>query len=209
MNIGIIGSGKIGATVGGLWAKAGHSVMFSSRHPEKLDPLVAKVGSNARRGTPEEAAKFGESLLISIPFAALPALGQELASFLVGKVALETGNPYPERDGPMAQEVRDSSRGSGVFTQQYLTGAIVVRAFNSVNDVALAAAAHRAGERIGIPLASDSEEALELAAQLVRDAGFEPVVLGPLGMSRFFDVGSPAYNKALPVQELRPLLGIG
>ncbi len=95
MNIGIIGSGHIGSTVGTLWAKAGHKVMFSSRHPEQLDELVKQAGKNASRGTPEEAARFGDVVFLSIPFKALPETGRALAPYLKDKIVLETSNPTP------------------------------------------------------------------------------------------------------------------
>jgi predicted dinucleotide-binding enzyme len=138
MKIGIIGSGRIGSVVGRLLADAGHDVMFSSRRPEALDALVAKVGGRATRGSVLEAARFGEVLLISVPLNALPALGQELASLIEGKVVLETGNPYPGRDGKVAEELIASGRGTGVFAREHLPGARVVRAFNSVWDQTLA-----------------------------------------------------------------------
>ena len=112
MKIGVIGSGRIGSTVGRLLADAGHEIMFSSRHPEALDALVAKVGPRATRASITEAARFGEVLLVSVPFNALPALGQELADIIEGKVVLETGNPYPERDGKIAEELIASGRGT-------------------------------------------------------------------------------------------------
>lgn len=93
MKIGIIGSGHIGGTLGVLWAKAGHEVFFSSRHPDQLADLVKRAGPSARAGTPREAAAFGEVILISVPYGALPEVGRDLASALTGKVVLETGNP--------------------------------------------------------------------------------------------------------------------
>jgi predicted dinucleotide-binding enzyme len=60
MKIGVIGSGNIGGTVGTLWARAGHEVLFASRHPEELEQLVAQAGSKASSGMPDQAARFGE-----------------------------------------------------------------------------------------------------------------------------------------------------
>lgn len=119
MRIGIIGSGHIGSTVGKLWAKAGHQVMFSSRHPEALSGLASQAGSSASIGTVQEAVVFGDVLFLSIPFAALPDLAKDLLPQLEGKIVLETANPYPERDGPMAQEVRDSGRGTGAYLREW------------------------------------------------------------------------------------------
>jgi predicted dinucleotide-binding enzyme len=84
----------------------------------------------------------------------------------------------------------------------------VVRAFNSVWDKTLAKEAHRAGERVGIPLASDDAEAMRVAAQLVRDAGFDPVEVGGLGTAKRFDVGTPVYNTGMSGPAVRAALGV-
>jgi 8-hydroxy-5-deazaflavin:NADPH oxidoreductase len=208
MKIGVIGSGRIGSVVGRLLADAGHDIMFSSRHPEALDALVAKVGHHATRGSVLEAARFGEVLLISVPLNALAALGQELAGAIEGKVVLETGNPYPGRDGKVAEELIASGRGTGAFAREHLPGARVVRAFNSVWDQTLAKEAHRPDPKVGIPLAADDREALEVAARLVRDAGFDPVAVGNLDTAKRFDVGTPVYDTGMSGDALRQALGL-
>ncbi len=208
MKIGIIGSGHIGSTVGALWAKAGHQAMFSSRHPEQLDDLLKRVDHNARRGTPEEAARFGDVIFLSIPFKALPEMGRALSPLLQDKIVLETSNPYPERDGDIARQVIQSGRGTGPFVAQQFPGAIIVRAFNSVWSETLSRQAHRAAPQVGIPLASDHRDALQLAATLVKDAGFEPVIVGGLARSKDFDVGTPVYNTGMSGPELRKALGL-
>jgi predicted dinucleotide-binding enzyme len=84
-----------------------------------------------------------------------------------------------------------------------------VRAFNSVGYSRLQSEAHRAGERIAIPLAADDAASLKIATRLVQDAGFEPVVVGPLARAKEFDAGTPVYGNALTASELRKGLGIG
>jgi 8-hydroxy-5-deazaflavin:NADPH oxidoreductase len=202
--IGVIGSGRIGGTVGELWAKAGYDVMFSSLDLEADRKLAARVGAKA--GTPAEAAAFGEVLLISVPYKALPQLGRDLASSIKGKVVLDTANPYPQRDGEMAVAVRE--KGTGIASPEFLPGARLVRAFNSVGFAQLGSEAHRAGEKVAIPLAADDAAALKVAIQLVTDAGFEPVVVGGLARAKDFDVGTPVYGKALTAAELRKGLGL-
>jgi len=207
MRIGIVGSGRIGGTLGELWLKAGHEVMFSSLDLDHDKALAARLGGGARGGTPREAAAFGEAVLISVPYSALPQLGRDLADAIKGKVVLDTCNPVPARDGEMAIEAR--SQGTGVASPKYLPGARLVRAFNSVGYSSLRSEAHRAGERIAIPLAADEALALKTAARLVQDAGFEPVVVGTLARAREFDAGTPVYGKALTARELRRGLGPG
>jgi hypothetical protein len=206
LKIGVIGSGRIGGTVGELWVKAGHQVMFSSLDLEHDKALAARVGAGARAGTPKEAAAFGEVLLISVPYSALPQLGRDLGDLLKGKIVLDTCNPVPGRDGDMALEAR--VKGTGVASPQFLPGARLVRAFNSVGYTRLQSEAHRSGERIAIPLAADDPVALQIAVRLVQDAGFEPVAVGPLARAKEFDPGAPVYGKALTAAELRQGLGI-
>ena len=204
LRIGVIGSGRVGGTVGELWVKAGHQVMFSSLDLEHDKALAVRVG--ARAGTPKEAAAFGEVLLVSVPYSALPQLGRDLRDSLKGKIVLDTCNPIPGRDGDMALEAR--AKGTGVASPRFLPGARLVRAFNSVGHTSLQSEAHRSGERVAIPLAADDAVALQTAARLVRDAGFEPVAVGPLARAKEFDPGAPVFGRALTAAELRRGLGI-
>jgi predicted dinucleotide-binding enzyme len=208
MKIGIVGSGQIGGLIGKLWSQAGHEVLFSSRHPENLAELVEQAGGAARAGTPEEAIAFGDVVLLSIPFVALPDFGRSMTDALGRKVVLETANPYPDRDGPMAEEVRQSGRGTGPYLREWFPGVRIVRAFNSVWDRTLATEGHRAAPRVGIPLASDDGDALDVAAILVTDAGFDPVIVGALDRSRDFDFGAPVYDTGMPGPDLRKALGL-
>src|SRR5438270_11793904 len=104
MKIGIVGAGSIGATVGKLWVDAGHDVRFGTRHPEELLPMVKKLGSHASAGTPQDAARFGEVVMISVPLAALPQLANDIGKDLAAKVILDTSNAYGQRDGAAARE---------------------------------------------------------------------------------------------------------
>jgi hypothetical protein len=206
LKIGIIGAGQIGGTLGEHWVKAGHEILFSSRHPENLKPLADRLGPLARVGTPREAATFGEVILVSVPYGALPRVGRDHAEELRGKVVLDPGNPFPQRDGPMADEAR--RRGTGTASLAYLGAVRLVRAFNTIPASILKSEARRQGERIAVPLASDDPQALEVAARLVRDAGFEPVLVGPLARSKDFDVGTAVFGRGLTARELRRSLGL-
>jgi predicted dinucleotide-binding enzyme len=208
MKIAIIGSGRIGGTVGKLWAQAGHQVRFSSRHPDQLDALVAESGPNASRSSIDDALDFGDVFLISIPYGLLPAFGQQHGSQLSGKIVMETGNPYPERDSDVARQVLDSGLGTGHWSARWLPGARLVRAFNSVWDRTLAREAHRNPPRVGVPLAADDQNAMVTVAGLVRDAGFDPVLVGPLSRAREFDVGTKVYNTNMSGPEVRQALGL-
>jgi 8-hydroxy-5-deazaflavin:NADPH oxidoreductase len=204
--IGIIGAGHIGGALAKLWVAAGHEVLMSSRHPEELQALAQSLGPKARVGTPREAALFGDVVLVSVPYKALPEIGQQLKSELAGKVVLDTCNPYPERDGPMAVEVR--KQGTGVASPQFLPGVRLVRAFNAIGWRDLEHEAHRKGDPVAIPLAGDDPQALALAQRLVTDAGFTPVVVGPLSRAREFDVGTMPYTRLLTAAQLRAALSL-
>jgi len=202
--IGIIGSGRIGGTLGELWAKQGYDVMFSSLDIAHDRELAAKTG--ARAGTPAEAAAFGDVLLVSVPYPALAQIGRDYAASIKGKVVLDTSNPIQARDGDMAIAARE--KGTGAASAELLPGARLVRAFNCVGYSKLQSEHHRPGDRIAIPLAGDDIGAVEVAKRLVRDAGFEPVLVGGLPAAKRFDVGTPVFGKALTAAELRKALDL-
>src|SRR6516162_6149231 len=204
LKIGIIGTGQIGGTLATLWVKAGHEVLMSSRHPDQLKPLAKSLGPRAHVGTPREAALFGDVVLVSVPYGALPQLGRDLKAELAGKIVLDTCNPYPGRDGEMAVEAR--RKGTGVADPEFLPGVRLVRAFNAINSGDLKSEAHRKGEPIAIPLAGDDPQALKVAERLVRDAGFAPVVVGPLSSAREFDVGTSVYTRLMTEPQLKQAL---
>lgn len=205
--IGVVGSGRIGVTVGGLWVKDGHPVMFSSRHPEQLKEMVENPGAVARTGTVEEAIGFGHVIFLAVPYGALPQIGQDYGKMLAGKVVLDAGNANASRDGAtIADEVeRDSI---GVVTQRYLPGAHILRAFNTLNYAILAKEANRPPPRLAIPIAGDNPDAVRVAAGLVRDAGFDPVEVGGLADARRFQRGGPGYGQAVSAAELKKTLSL-
>ena len=138
MKIGIIGSGHVGSALGGVWAKAGNEVMFSSRNLDNDKKLAADVGANARAGTPQEAAAFGQVILFAVPYSAFPELIKSLGNSLKGKVVINASNPFPQRDGEIANQARE--KGAGLFDAHLLPGALVIRAFNAVPAARMASA---------------------------------------------------------------------
>src|SRR5215831_19680866 len=146
MRIGVIGSGHIGGTIGGLWVKAGHQVLFSSRHPEELKPLVERLGPLARAGTVREALLFGDVVLIGVPYGAYPQLGKDYAREFVGKIVIDAGNAVQARDGDITKETREN--GIGITSAKYLSGARIVRAFNTMNFRRLESNSNRPGARM-------------------------------------------------------------
>jgi len=194
VKIGIIGSGHVGSALGGVWAKAGHEVMFSSRNLDNDKKLAAEVGANARAGTPQEAAAFGQVILFAVPYSAFPDLTKSLGNSLKGKVVINASNPFPQRDGEIASQAREA--GAGLFDARLLPGAFVVRAFNAVGAARMASA-HEDPGKIGMPIAGD-KKAIESASRLVREAGFEPVVVGGLDMAKYLMPGTPLAGEHTP-----------
>src|SRR6266545_34666 len=111
MKIGIVGSGRLGGTVGSLWVKAGHEVMFSSRHPEQLKEMTDKLGPRAHAGTIEQAIAFSNVMLLAVPYSALPEIGRDNAAALKGKIVIDASNPVVRRDGEVAQEAMTNGIG--------------------------------------------------------------------------------------------------
>jgi predicted dinucleotide-binding enzyme len=205
--IGVIGSGHIGGTIGGLWVKAGHPVLFSSRHPEELKDLVTGLGELAQAGTVDLAIAFSDVLFIAVPYAALPQIGRDFGAALKGKIMLDACNAVSTRDGTaLADEVEQE--GVGVVSQKYLLGARLVRAFNTLNYKIFASEANRPDPRLAVPIAGDDPEAIKTAAGLVRDAGFDPVVVGKLADASRFQRGAPGYGQAVTAAELKQKLSL-
>ncbi|MGL5833323.1 MAG: NADPH-dependent F420 reductase [Waterburya sp.] len=205
MKIGIIGSGNIGGNLGKHWAKAGQEVMFSSRHPEELKSMADEEG--AKVGTTEEAATFGEVILLAIPYGKVPDLAQQVGS-LQNKILIDAGNPYPSRDGDMAQKVIDdeSQTATGYVASQF-PGAKTVKAFNSIYFKVLEEQAFRSGDdRIAVQVCGDNGEAKKTVMQLIADIGFAPQDLGDLSQGILFEPNAPLYNKNLKIREAEKLL---
>jgi 8-hydroxy-5-deazaflavin:NADPH oxidoreductase len=199
--IGLIGSGNVGSNLGRAWARAGYEVMFSSLDVEADRRLAAQVGSKARAGTPQEAAAFGDVVVIAVPYGALPALGKSLGTALNGKTVIDASNPFPARDGEIANEAR--TQGAGVVSARLLPGAHIVRAFNAV-PAARMSVMHETPGKVGMPIAGDNAKAIEVASGLIRAIGFEPVLIGGLAKGGHLMPGTPLAGEHSP-EEIRKI----
>jgi predicted dinucleotide-binding enzyme len=206
LKIGIIGAGWLGGTVGKIWIKAGHPVLLSSRNPEKQQRAAAGLGPLASGGTFEEAAAFGDVVLIAVPYRALEALGQALQAPLACKVVLDACNPYGPDPAALIKDVE--AEGVAQASARLLPGVRLVRAFSAVDATAIETSAAGRGERLGVPLASDDLAAMQIAEQLVRDAGCDPVTVGDLAAGRRFQRGGAGFRAHLGAAELRRALGL-
>ena len=205
MKIGVIGSGRIGSTIGGLWAKAGHEVVFSDRDAETAKRAAEAAGGKARAGSVAEAASFGNAVLIAVPYGALPAVQKEVGDKLKGKVVIDPNNPIPGRDGELGVKARE--KGAGLSTAALLPGAHVVRSFNSWGYGLMAREANRPAPRMAMPVAADDAATLKIGSQLVSDAGFDPVPVSSLAASKAYDLGSSISGRILTAEEMRKALG--
>lgn len=199
--IGIIGSGKVGGAIGSVWVKAGHDVMFSSRNIEHDRELAKRLGANARAGTPREAAAFGEVVMVSVPYHALPDVREDIGDLIKGKVVIDTCNPFVWRDGELATWARE--KGAGLASLELLPGTRIVRAFNAIGYVSMGNA-HKQPGRIGMPIASDDTGAIAIAMPLIRDIGYEPVLVGGMEMGKYLMPGTPLAGERSP-EEIRKI----
>lgn len=207
MKIGIIGSGNIGATAARLFARAGHEVAVSnSRGGAGLEGLIAELGDGARATGIEEAARFGEVILIALPFGKYETLP---AGAFEGKVVIDANNYYPQRDGRFAQLDGDETTSSELVAA-HLKGARLVKGFNTIWFEHLAKqgdASLPVEERRAIFIAGDDEGAKRTVARLVEEIGFAAVDTGTLrDGGRRQQVGTPVYNKELNARDAARLL---
>lgn len=191
--VGFIGSGKIGGTVARLSVAAGdHVVLSNSRGPETLKDLVAGLGPLASAATGEQAAEAGDLVLVSIP---VRAYRGGLPKPLAGKIVLDTGNYYPQRDGQLA-ELDDGTLTSSGLLQRQLPEARVVKVFNNIFFKHLGSLArhHGAADRSALPIAGDDEQAKAAVAAFLDSIGYDTVDAGSLADSWRQEPGTPAYG---------------
>ncbi len=207
MRIGIIGAGNIGANAARLFIRAGHEVALSnSRGAGSLRDLVAELGRQAQALTIEEAARFGEVVLVAIPFGQYRQLP---AAAFDGKIVVDAGNYYPNRDGNFPELDRSQTTSSELMAE-HLRGARIVKAFNTIYYLHLANQGDTSkplAERRAIFIAGDDAEAKETVARLVEEIGFAAVDTGLLregGKRQQPDTA--IYNRVLTAKEAAAIL---
>jgi 8-hydroxy-5-deazaflavin:NADPH oxidoreductase len=206
MRIGIIGTGHIGGTLARHFVDVGHEVAVSnSRGPETLARLVEELDGRAQAMTAAEAARFGEVVVVSVPFGRYRELPTDAVA---GKVVIDTNNYYARRDGRF-EELDSDRTTSSELLQAHLSGARVVKAFNAIVWTRLRDDGRRAGdvERVGIPISGDDEQAKRTVADLIDEIGFDAIDAGTLAEGgRKHQPGSAAYTEGLHTEELRARL---
>jgi len=200
MKIAMIGAGREGGALGTLFSKHGHQVMFASRHPEQLKDLVASAGSAAKAGTVEQAIAFADVVFLVVPYTAIEQIGNEYGKTIATKpLVIDVSNPIARRDGEELVKQVNEQGGAGLMTQKYLPGSRLVRAFNAIGAGTLEDLSKKKGE-IGVPIAGDDQKAVELASALIREVGFEPVLIGGLGMGKYLVPGTPLAGAHSPAE---------
>jgi predicted dinucleotide-binding enzyme len=198
MRIGILGSGLMGGKLGTIWARAGHDVVFSySRSEKKLERLARDAGGNARAGTPAEAAKDADALLLAVHWSRTDDVVKK-AGDLSGKVIVNCSLPMNADDTGLVLGVTTS--GAEKLAKK-LPKARIVSAFNTVPSEVFfsvfemsgrgkgkAGRGKREGERAERPslvYCGDDKQAKKVAVRLITDVGFEPIDAGPLRIARY------------------------
>lgn len=198
MRIGILGSGLMGGKLGTILARAGHEVVFSySRRTEKLKMLAEDAGANARVGTPHEAAQGADALLLAVHWSRINDV-LEQAGDLSGKVIVTCSLPMNAHNTEL---VLGHTTSGAEELAKMIPKARVVCAFNTVPSEVLFGVyeARRKTDRPSLVYCGDDSSSKVMAAEMIRDAGFEPVDAGPLRVARYTEpfallVGQLAYD---------------
>tara|TARA_R110002049_G_scaffold116110_1_gene268496 strand:+ start:62905 stop:63546 length:642 start_codon:yes stop_codon:yes gene_type:complete len=207
MKIGIIGSGNIGGNLGKHWAKAGHQVLFTSRHPEKLNSLVKEAGENAKALSITDTFEAeADVYVLAMPFKAIDKIAEQYAGEYGNKIIIDATNPYPERDGDMAKEVRKANYNASEYTAMKFSTARTAKAFNTIYAEHLRDRAFRDTDKLAIPYAAQDQESKTLTKQLIEDIGFDALYVGNLTDSNIMDPEQPLYGKSLKQHELKELI---
>ena len=184
MRIGILGSGLMGGKLGTIFAHAGHDVVFTyARSKEKLTKLARDAGGDAQAGTPGEAAQQADVLLLAVHWSRFKDVLKQTGD-LAGKVVVSCSLPMSDDDTELV--VAHVSSGAEELAKM-IPEAKVVSAFNTVPSEVLFDVYENArkGTRPSLVYCGDDSSGKRVAAELIRDAGFDPVDAGPLQIARY------------------------
>jgi predicted dinucleotide-binding enzyme len=205
MKIGIIGAGQIGGTLVRRITALGHEVsVANSRRPESLAALSSETG--ARAVTPEQAARAGEVVIVTIPMKNIPQLAGIFDGVSEQVVVVDTGNYYPQqRDGRIDGIEEGATESRWVANQ---LGRPVIKAFNNIYAQHLLERGKRSGSpgRIALPVAGDDTRAKEVVIRLLDQLGFDGVDAGSLDESWRQQPGTPVYGTDLDAEGVQKAL---
>jgi len=184
MKIGIIGSGNVGSALGKIWGRGGHNILFSSRHPEELRGLAESIGKNVSYGIPAEAVKFGEVVVLAVPWTQAKDVLKSAGSFN-GKVLVDCTNPLKPDLSGLAVEPNTSAAEE---VAKVARDARVVKAFNTTFAAIMQSESRMFGSVRPVGLyCSDDDSAKVVVSGLIRETGLEPVDAGPLMSARYLE----------------------
>ena len=198
MRIGILGSGLMGGKLGTLFARTGHEVIFSyAQSEQKLERLAREAKGKAGAGTPREAAQEADAVLLAVHWSRFDDVLKQ-AGDLSGKVVITCSLPMNEENSDLVVGLNSSGAEQ---LAKVVPKARVVSAFNTVPSEVLFGVyeARRKAARPSLVYCGDDRRGKEVAAELIRDVGFEPVDAGPLRIARYTEpfallVGQLAYS---------------
>ena len=198
MKVAILGSGLMGSKLGTIFTRAGHEVVFSySRDPKKLEKLAREAGGKAKAGTPREAVEKADAVLLAVNWWNLDDVLKQAGS-LAGKVVVTCSMPMNEDNSGLV--IANTSSGAEAL-QKKIPKARVVQAFNTVPSEVFFGVfeARRKARRPSLFYCGDDAGAKKIAAELIRDVGFDPVDAGALKLARYMEpfvllIAELAYN---------------
>jgi predicted dinucleotide-binding enzyme len=184
MRVGILGSGLMGGKLGTIFARVGHEVIFSyARSMEKLKKLARDAQGKGRAGTPKESAQEADALLLAVHWSRVDDVLSQTGD-LSGKVIVSCSLPMNADDTDLV--IAHTSSGAEALAKK-VPNARVVSAFTTVPSEVLFGvfAARRKARKPSLVYCGDDARSKKIAAELIRDVGFDPVDAGPLRIARY------------------------
>ncbi len=204
MRIGIVGAGALGSTLAELWTTAGHQVAVGEPEPEAASALAETLGPSVQASSVEEAARYGEVVVLTGAFGRAEMLPP--ASAVAGKIVIDATNALTET----GEAIDLGARASSAIVAETFPDGRVVKAFNTLEADTL-----RAESRLSTPrekrfvvfLAGDDSRAKERVSTLIEEIGFAPIDAGSLALGgRYLEPRSKLFGRPLLPAEARRLL---
>lgn len=180
--IALIGAGHMGQALGGLWAAAGYQVIFATRHPDELDDVLATTGHGAEAAAVADAVDRADIIVLAVPYHAEPAIAQEHAAAMKGKVLVDVDNAFPQRDGKIA--VQAEAVGEALYSARLFAGTRFIRAFNLKGATSFPPPAEIDTADFDVPYTTNDDTTRSIAEALIRAPGGTPVYEGGLDKAR-------------------------